>query len=63
MARFLEAYSPVAHLRRSYRKDEDQSRWTTWIMGLGFITNIAFPVGVSSRPANIHQFYSAHHQL
>lgn len=44
ISRFLEAYSPAAHLMRSYRKDEDQSRWTTWVIGFGFITNMVFPM-------------------
>ncbi|MGH7451631.1 MAG: methyltransferase family protein [bacterium] len=42
--RLAEAFTPAANMLKSYRKEEDQSRWTTWIISISFVTNLVFPM-------------------
>jgi protein-S-isoprenylcysteine O-methyltransferase Ste14 len=42
--RLAEAFTPAASELKSYRKEEDQSRWTTWVIGLSFFTNTIAPM-------------------
>jgi protein-S-isoprenylcysteine O-methyltransferase Ste14 len=44
LTRFAEVFSPAANTLRNYRKDEDQSRWTTWVIGTSFFTNVIAPM-------------------
>jgi protein-S-isoprenylcysteine O-methyltransferase Ste14 len=42
--RLAEAFTPAASALKSYRKEEDQSRWTTWAIGFSFFTNTIAPM-------------------
>jgi protein-S-isoprenylcysteine O-methyltransferase Ste14 len=42
--RCAEVFSPAAHVLRQYRKEEDHSRWTTWVIGASFLTNLVAPI-------------------
>ncbi|MGH7600160.1 MAG: methyltransferase family protein [bacterium] len=42
--RLAEAFTPAANALKSYRKEEDQSRWTTWVIGFSFFTNTIAPM-------------------
>ncbi len=42
--RLAEAFTPAASALKSYRKEEDQSRWTTWVIGFSFFTNTIAPM-------------------
>ncbi|MDZ7290526.1 MAG: isoprenylcysteine carboxylmethyltransferase family protein [candidate division KSB1 bacterium] len=44
LTRLAEAFSPAANTLRSYRKEEDQARWTTGAIGLSFFTNVIAPM-------------------
>jgi protein-S-isoprenylcysteine O-methyltransferase Ste14 len=44
LTRFAEVFSPAANTLRNYRKDEDQSRWTSWVIGASFFTNVIAPM-------------------
>jgi len=44
LARLAEVFSPAASSLRHYRKEEDQSRWTTWVIGASFFTNVIAPM-------------------
>jgi protein-S-isoprenylcysteine O-methyltransferase Ste14 len=42
--RLAEAFMPAASALKSYRKEEDQSRWTSWALGFSFFTNTIAPM-------------------
>lgn len=42
--RLAEAFTPAASALKNYRKEEDQSRWTTWAIGFSFFTNTIAPM-------------------
>lgn len=42
--RLAEAFTPAANALKNYRKEEDQSRWTTWAIGFSFFTNTIAPM-------------------
>ncbi len=42
--RLAEAFTPAASALKRYRKEEDQSRWTTWAIGFSFFTNTIAPM-------------------
>jgi protein-S-isoprenylcysteine O-methyltransferase Ste14 len=42
--RLAEAFAPAARALKHYRKEEDQSRWTTWAIGFSFFTNTIAPM-------------------
>jgi protein-S-isoprenylcysteine O-methyltransferase Ste14 len=44
LARLYEVFSPAAKALKNYRKEEDQSRWTTWVIGISFFTNLIAPM-------------------
>jgi protein-S-isoprenylcysteine O-methyltransferase Ste14 len=44
LARVAEVFSPGTAAARHYRKDEDQSRLTSWVLGLSFFTNVLAPI-------------------
>jgi protein-S-isoprenylcysteine O-methyltransferase Ste14 len=43
-ARSAEIFSPAANQLKKYKKDEDQSRWTTLVIALSFLTNAILPI-------------------
>jgi protein-S-isoprenylcysteine O-methyltransferase Ste14 len=42
--RLAEAFTPAASALKHYRKEEDKSRWTTWVIGFSFFTNTIAPM-------------------
>jgi protein-S-isoprenylcysteine O-methyltransferase Ste14 len=42
--RLAEAFTPAATALRHYRREDDQSRWTTWVIGISFFTNVIAPM-------------------
>jgi protein-S-isoprenylcysteine O-methyltransferase Ste14 len=42
--RLAEAFTPAVSALKSYRKEDDQSRWTTWVIGISFFTNTIAPM-------------------
>ena len=44
LSRLFEVFSPAAQALKNYRKEEDQSRWTTWVIGISFFTNVIAPM-------------------
>ncbi len=42
--RLTEAFTPAASALKGYRKEEDQSRWTTWAIGFSFFSNTIAPM-------------------
>ncbi|MCG3118189.1 MAG: hypothetical protein ALAOOOJD_00352 [bacterium] len=44
LTRLAEVFIPGAETARHYRRDEDQSKVTSWIIGLSFFTNLLAPI-------------------
>jgi len=44
VTRLAEVFSPASHTLRNYRKDEDHSRWTSWVIGISFFINLIAPM-------------------
>jgi protein-S-isoprenylcysteine O-methyltransferase Ste14 len=44
LIRLAELFGSATDTMRHYRKDEDQSRLTSWIIGISFLTNVLAPV-------------------
>lgn len=42
--RLAEAFTPAASALKNYRKEEDQSRWTSWAIGFSFFTSTIAPM-------------------
>jgi protein-S-isoprenylcysteine O-methyltransferase Ste14 len=44
VSRLAEVFSPAADTLKKYKKDEDQSRWTTFAIAFSFFTNAILPM-------------------
>jgi len=42
--RLAETFTPAANNARHYHRDEDQSKITSWLLGISFFTNILAPI-------------------